>query len=229
MIVDCHLSCMLLLFVVGLPCAKCFPVDLAEEAEVEQDIADISRLAEHIESGEIVSRDRRGLPRMAKIMRATYNVSDLDVIYTEMRRQKIRFPIGDRVFSNSIITLALLKVYKKPPSARHWKRLVERHNIHHGRVSVHQVVSWKNNQAKIIDSRLVSVEETGWMTFHVTSAIKEWTSNPSINKGFELRTESIRPGEPAARIARQIRFIPQSKRDDKENRPILIICFKPKT
>jgi hypothetical protein len=71
---DSLLSWFLLFFVV-LPCAKCFPVDLVEEVDTEADIAEISRLAEHVESAEIILRDKRGVMRIAKILRAMYNTS----------------------------------------------------------------------------------------------------------------------------------------------------------
>ncbi|XP_074643000.1 bone morphogenetic protein 2-like [Tubulanus polymorphus] len=175
-----------------------------------------------------VRRAHQGMASVARVFRSDISEKE-KIVYTKLRKRKIDFPIGDRVFSLSKITGAVVEIYKRAPSNWNWKKIADTHKIHTARVSIHQVLDRKAGKTKLLDSRLVAVNETGWFSFHVTPAVRDWTRDTRTNKGLELRIESARPGKWAAKIAKLVRFVPQNKSSHSDNRPNLVIFFKPKS
>ena len=61
------------------------------------------------------------------------------------------------------------------------------------RVNVYQLISissTSNYKRKLLDSKLVTLEEIGWQSFEVASAIQDWIDSPESNLGIEIATES---------------------------------------
>ena len=75
--------------------------------------------------------------------------------------------------------------------------------------------------------RLVHVTEQGWVTFDVSSALRDWVTSRNYNRGVEVWVESLQLGKWAARVARRVRFVkPNSRRD--RHRPSLVVYFRHK-
>ena len=61
------------------------------------------------------------------------------------------------------------------------------------RVSVYQLISISsssNYRRKLLDSKLVTLEEISWQSFEVSSAVQDWIDSPESNLGLEIATES---------------------------------------
>lgn len=86
---------------------------------------------------------------------------------------------------------AELKMYKKNVRPNN---LLEKKNVNKEiRVDLFQIVKFKNNDEylrKLVDSRRVKLDSSGWETFDVTGAVKDWIEGSVTNYGFELSSES---------------------------------------
>ena len=72
---------------------------------------------------------------------------------------------------------------------------------------------------------MIEVNGSGWQTFDVTKAVKQWQKHPVkyMSITLELRIEGSRPGREAAEIARMVRFTGQQVSSRSPRRPELVI------
>ena len=89
------------------------------------------------------------------------------MLYTIRKSYKIHFSLG-QVFSKSLVTKAILKVYKKVPRGKHLAKIAAKHpntTITDARVSLLQIVNLKKElgSIKVLDSRYVSLDFSKWL------------------------------------------------------------------
>ena len=73
--------------------------------------------------------------------------------------------------------------------------------------------------------RMIMVNGSGWESFDVTKAVKQWQKHPVkfMSITLELRIEGSRPGRAAAEIARMVRFTGQRSSSRSPRRPELVV------
>ena len=72
---------------------------------------------------------------------------------------------------------------------------------------------------------MIMVNGSGWQSFDVTKAVKQWQKHPVkyMSITLELRIEGSRPGRTAAEIARMVRFTGQQASSKSPRRPELVV------
>ncbi|XP_043916191.1 left-right determination factor 2-like [Protopterus annectens] len=174
-------------------------------------------------------RKRRSLPSLAGILRGIPGNADIsgEVLYSDATRQKLVFDMEGRIPENSEVTMAELKLFKKPSlkpflaDRKHHQR-----PVNNARVSVYWVEILDNgsNRTSLIDSRLVPIQESGWRSFDVTQAVHYWLSNRKhASMHLEIWIEGERPGSYAAEMARTVSFTSQNPLDKALGKPELVL------
>jgi len=74
-------------------------------------------------------------------------------------------------------------------------------------------------------SRLIAVNGSGWHSFDITKAVKEWQLHPVrfMSISLELHVDSVQPGRAASAVARLVRFSGQSVPKSSPRRPELLV------
>uniref|UniRef100_A0A8D2LK47 TGF-beta family profile domain-containing protein n=1 Tax=Varanus komodoensis TaxID=61221 RepID=A0A8D2LK47_VARKO len=101
----------------------------------------------------------------------------LDLIaFSDTTRQNLIFDMEGRIPENSEVTMAELKLFKKPLERKHLPSRPSQRPVLNARVSVYLVQHQENgtNRTSLIDSRLVPIMESGWKNFDVTQAVHFW-------------------------------------------------------
>uniref|UniRef100_A0A674JED4 Left-right determination factor 2-like n=1 Tax=Terrapene triunguis TaxID=2587831 RepID=A0A674JED4_9SAUR len=112
---------------------------------------------------------RRALPSLADIAG--------EVLYSDTTRQNLVFDMEGRIPENSEVTMAELKLFKKPLNRTNMPTTKQSHRpVTNARVSVYwvQIQADGTNRTSLIDSRLVPIMESGWRNFDVTQAVHYW-------------------------------------------------------
>ncbi|ELU12930.1 hypothetical protein CAPTEDRAFT_198732 [Capitella teleta] len=135
-----------------------------------------------------------------------------DVLYTARKQSSIRFSLEhyDGMAASDIV-IAHLHLYQIQPKKpiRQKKRksdAPDESKEQQAKVSVHEITKKGKkltSVTRVLDSRIVSLYDSGWMSFDITVAVKAWLENPSANKGLEVWIESVAPGKFASRVARK--------------------------
>uniref|UniRef100_A0A8C5WWF8 TGF-beta family profile domain-containing protein n=1 Tax=Laticauda laticaudata TaxID=8630 RepID=A0A8C5WWF8_LATLA len=115
---------------------------------------------------------RRASPSLAGILRGVPgNAGKLDTT-----RQNLIFDMEGRIPENSEVTMAELKLFKKPLEKKHLPSRQAQRPVMNARVTVYWVQPQDNgtNRTSLIDSRLVPIMESGWRNFDVTQAVHFW-------------------------------------------------------
>uniref|UniRef100_A0A8C6V7J2 TGF-beta family profile domain-containing protein n=1 Tax=Naja naja TaxID=35670 RepID=A0A8C6V7J2_NAJNA len=86
------------------------------------------------------------------------------------------FDMEGRIPENSEVTMAELKLFKKPLEKKHLPTRQSQRPVMNARVTVYWVQPQDNgtNRTSLIDSRLVPIMESGWRNFDVTQAVHFW-------------------------------------------------------
>ncbi|KAG7271608.1 hypothetical protein CRUP_000108 [Coryphaenoides rupestris] len=178
-------------------------------------------------------RKRRSLPSLAGILRGIPGNADIsgEYMYSDTARQRVVFEMDARIPDNSEVTMAELRLYQTASSSHSADK--ERRKAHrpvnNARVSVYwvDVLPHGANRTSLIDSRLISIHETGWKSFDVTQAVHYWSKAPrqrrTATMHLEVWIEGERPGSHAAEMARSIRFTTQEQGDNTLGKPELIL------
>ncbi|NXA37813.1 LFTY2 factor, partial [Eudromia elegans] len=168
---------------------------------------------------------RRALPSLAGILRGIPGNAG-EVLYSDTTRQNLVFDMEGRIPRNSEVTMAELKLFKKPLDrsslpARHSHRPVS-----NARVSVYWVQRLLDgsNRTSLIDSRLVPIRESGWKNFDVTQAVHHWLRNKRREPMLlEVWIEGERVGSYASEMAKAVRFTSQDPTDKALGKPELVL------
>ncbi|XP_054146489.1 left-right determination factor 2-like [Melozone crissalis] len=172
---------------------------------------------------------RRALPSLAGILRATPGHTGMagEVLYTDTTtRQRLVFDMEGRIPKNNEVTMAELKLFKKPVDRAKLPARQSHRPVSNARVSVYCVQQQHDgtNSTSLIDSRLVPIRESGWKSFDVTQAVHYWLR--SKGRGpmlLEVRIEGERPGSHASEMARAVRFTSQHPGDRALGKPELVL------
>ncbi|XP_028809214.1 lefty1 [Denticeps clupeoides] len=172
-------------------------------------------------------RRRRSLPSLAGILRGIPGNADIsgEFVYSDATRQRMVFDMEARIPDNSEVTMAELKLYKKAPRRHAMAEKKNHRPVSNARVSVYWVDVLENgsNRTSIVDSRLIPIHETGWISFDVTQAVHYWAkTHQKTPMHLEVWIEGERPGSYAAEMAKSVHFATQ----DGENavgRPELVL------
>ncbi|NWU89410.1 LFTY2 factor, partial [Upupa epops] len=169
---------------------------------------------------------RRALPSLAGILRRIPgNAGDVPYSGTTTR-QNLIFDMEGRIPKNSEVTMAELKLFKKPLDRAHLPAKQSHRPINNARVSVYWVQQQHDgtNRTSLIDSRLVPIRESGWKNFDVTQAVHYWLRNKRREPMFlEVWIEGERVGSHAAEMARAVRFTSQDPKDKALGKPELVL------
>ncbi|XP_039573062.1 left-right determination factor 1 [Passer montanus] len=169
---------------------------------------------------------RRALPSLAGILRAIPGHTG-EVLYSDTAtRQKLMFDMEGRIPKNSEVTMAELKLFKKPLDRTNLPARQSHRPVSNARVSVYWVQQQHDgtNSTSLIDSRLVPIRESGWKSFDVTQAVHYWLRNKRREPMFlEVRIEGERLGSYASEMARAVRFTSQDPRDRAPGKPELVL------
>ncbi|XP_044147811.1 left-right determination factor 1 [Bufo gargarizans] len=182
----------------------------------------ISMLQKHKE------RTRRALPSLAGILRGIPGNADIsgDVLYADVNKQTLAFGMESRIPQNSEVTMAELKLFKLPPTAKGLPDRRIQRPVNNARVSVYYVEMMKDgsNKTSLVDSRLVPIVESGWRSFDVTHAVHYWMrSHGQSNMHLEIRVDGERHGNYAAEMAKQVQFTSQNPSDNAVGKPELVL------
>ncbi|XP_030050455.1 left-right determination factor 2 [Microcaecilia unicolor] len=173
-------------------------------------------------------RSRRAVPSLAGILRGIPGNADIsgEVLYSDSSRQKLYFDMEGRIPENSEVTMAELKLFKKPP---HRLNLPDRRHhrpVNNARVSIYwvEILGDGANKTSLIDSRLVAIMESGWKSFDVTQAVHSWLKNKRQSAlHLEVRIEGERHGSYASDMAKSVRFTSQDPSDKTLGKPELVL------
>ncbi|XP_067841286.1 left-right determination factor 2-like [Heptranchias perlo] len=172
-------------------------------------------------------RKRRALPSLAGILRGITGNADTtgEVLYSDPTRQRLVFDMKGLIPENSEVTMAELKLFKKGihkgdlPPRRHSRP------VNNARVSVYwvKVLADGSNRTSLIDSRLVSILDSGWKSLDVTQAVHYWMKNADMPMYLEIWIEAERVGSYAAELAKLVHFTTQSPADQVLGKPELVL------
>nr|XP_015803843.2 lefty1 [Nothobranchius furzeri] len=176
------------------------------------------------------ARRRRSAPSLAGILRGIPGNADIsgEYVYSDTTRQRMVFDMEARIPDNSEVTMAELKLYQR---ASHQKRYTAERKSHrpvtNARVSIYwvEMLPDGSNRTSLVDSRLISIHETGWKSFDVTQAVHYWskTQQSTPNMHLEVWIEGERPGSYAAEMAKSVRFTTQEQTVNTLGKPELIL------
>ncbi|XP_062407508.1 lefty1 [Sardina pilchardus] len=173
-------------------------------------------------------RRRRSLPSLAGILRGIPGNADIsgEFIYSDATRQRIVFDMDTRIPENSEVTMAELKLYKKAPRKHSMPEKKNHRPVNNARVTIYwvEVLGDGSNRTSVVDSRLIPIHETGWISFDVTQAVHYW-SKTQQNKPMHLEVwiEGERPGSYAAEMAKGVHFTTQDPGENAMGRPELVL------
>ncbi|NWW69893.1 LFTY2 factor, partial [Climacteris rufus] len=169
---------------------------------------------------------RRALPSLAGILRGIPGHTG-EVLYSgTATRQKLMFDMEGRIAKNSEVTMAELKLFKKPLDRAHLPAKQPHRPVSNARVSVYWVQRQHDgtNRTSLIDSRLVAIRESGWKNFDVTQAVHYWLRSQRREPLFlEVWIEGERAGSHASEMARAVRFASQDPKDKALGKPELVL------
>ncbi|KAM7062025.1 left-right determination factor 2-like [Acridotheres tristis] len=169
---------------------------------------------------------RRALPSLAGILRGIPGHTG-EVLYSDTTtRQKLMFDMEGRIPKNSEVTMAELKLFKKPLDRANLPAKQSHRPVSNARVSVYWVQQQHDgtNRTSLIDSRLVPIRESGWKSFDVTQAVHYWLRNKRREPMFlEVWIEGERLGSYASEMARAVHFTSQDPKDKALGKPELVL------
>ncbi|XP_050751023.1 left-right determination factor 1-like [Gymnogyps californianus] len=172
---------------------------------------------------------RRALPSLAGILRGIPGNAGMagEVLYSDTTtRQNLIFDMEGRIPKNSEVTMAELKLFKKPLDRANLPAKQSHRPVSNARVSVYWVQRQHDgtNRTSLIDSRLVPIRESGWKNFDVTQAVHYWLRNKRREPMFlEVWIEGERVGSRASEIAKAVRFTSQDPEDKALGKPELVL------
>ncbi|NXL91343.1 LFTY2 factor, partial [Alectura lathami] len=167
---------------------------------------------------------RRAAPSLASILRGIPGSAEAH--NSDPTRQILIFDMEGRIPKNSEVTMAELKLFKKPLDRAHLPARQPHRPVSNARVSVYWVQRQHDgtNRTSLIDSRLVPIRESGWKNFDVTQAVHYWLRNkrqePMV---LQVWIEGERVGSYASEVAKAVRFTSQDTRDRPVGRPELVL------
>ncbi|XP_030092234.2 left-right determination factor 2-like [Serinus canaria] len=169
---------------------------------------------------------RRALPSLAGILRGIPGHTG-EVLYSDTTtRQKLVFDMEGRIPKNSEVTMAELKLFKKPVDRAKLPARQSLRPVSNARVSVYWVQQQHDgtNSTSLIDSRLVPIRESGWKSFDVTQAVHYWLRGKGREPMFlEVWIEGERLGSYASEMAKAVRFTSQDPKDKALGKPELVL------
>ncbi|NXG63280.1 LFTY2 factor, partial [Hemiprocne comata] len=170
---------------------------------------------------------RRALPSLASILRGIPGNAAGGVLYSDTTmRQNLIFDMEGRIPKNSEVTMAELKLFKKPLDRANLPARHPHRPVSNARVSVYWVHRQQDgtNRTSLIDSRLVPIRESGWKNFDVTQAVHYWLRNRRQEPMFlEVWIEAERVGSHALEVAKAVRFTSQDPKDKALGKPELVL------
>ncbi|NXQ14272.1 LFTY1 factor, partial [Peucedramus taeniatus] len=199
----------------------------------ERDLVDLV-IPEHVKNKymSMLKRQRvkrRALPSLAGILRGIPGHTGMtgEVLYSDTTtRQKLMFDMEGRIPENSEVTMAELKLFKKPVDRANLPARQPHRPVSNARVSVYWVQQQHDgtNRTSLVDSRLVPVRESGWRSFDVTQAVHRWLRKEGREPMLlEVRVQGERPGSHAWEVAKAVRFTSQDHRDKALGKPELVL------
>ncbi|XP_010140370.1 PREDICTED: left-right determination factor 1-like [Buceros rhinoceros silvestris] len=167
---------------------------------------------------------RRALPSLAGILRGI--PGNAEALSGTTTRQNLIFDMEGRIPKNSEVTMAELKLFKKPLDRANLPAKQFHRPVSNARVSVYWVQRQHDgtNRTSLIDSRLVPIRESGWKNFDVTQAVHYWLRNKRQEPMFlEVWIEGERVGSHASEMAKAVRFTSQDPKDKALGKPELVL------
>ncbi|NP_001082043.1 left-right determination factor S homeolog precursor [Xenopus laevis] len=173
-------------------------------------------------------RKKRSLPSLAGILRGISGNADIsgEILYSDSSKQSLVFGMESRIPENSEVTMAELKLFKKPPKIMNVPERRFHRPVNNARVSVYYVEILKDgtNRTSLVDSRLVPIMESGWRSFDVTQAVHYWMrSGGQSSMHLEIHVDGERHGSHASEMAKMVRFTTQSPSDNSLGKPELVL------
>ncbi|XP_031452473.1 left-right determination factor 2-like [Phasianus colchicus] len=167
---------------------------------------------------------RRAAPSLASILQGI--PGNAEVFYSDPMRQNFIFDMEGRIPKNSEVTMAELKLFKKPLDRVNLPARQPHRPVSNARVSIYWVQRQHDgtNRTSLIDSRLVPIKESGWKNFDVTQAVHYWLRNkrqePMV---LQVWIEGEMVGSYAAEVAKAVSFTSQDAGDRAVGRPELVL------
>ncbi|KFO82653.1 Left-right determination factor 2, partial [Cuculus canorus] len=169
---------------------------------------------------------RRALPSLAGILRGIPGNTG-EMLYSDTAtRQNLVFDMEGRIPKNSEVTMAELKLFKKPLDRAILPAKQSHRSVSNARVSVYWVQQQHDgtNRTSLIDSRLVPLRDSGWKNFDVTQAVHYWLQNNKQEPMFlEVWIEGERVGSHASEMAKAVHFTSQDPKDKALSKPELVL------
>ncbi|XP_030917814.1 left-right determination factor 2 [Geospiza fortis] len=191
-----------------------------------RDLVDVV-IPEHVKSKYMSMLKRQRVKRRAlpSILRGIPGSGE--VLYSDTTtRQKLVFDMEGRIPKNSEVTMAELKLFKKPVDRANLPARQSHRPVSNARVSVYWVQQQHDgtNSTSLVDSRLVPIRESGWKSFDVTQAVHYWLRSKGREPMLlEVRIEGERLGSHASEMAKAVRFTSQEPRDKALGKPELVL------
>ncbi|XP_065691923.1 left-right determination factor 2-like [Patagioenas fasciata] len=168
---------------------------------------------------------RRALPSLAGILRGIPGNAEF-LRSDTTTRQNLIFDMEGRIPKNSEVTMAELKLFKKPLDRANLPAKHPHRPVSNARVSVYWVQRQHDgtNRTSLVDSRLVPIRESGWKNFDVTQAVHYWLRNKRHEPMFlEVWIEGEQVGSHASEMAKAVRFTSQDPKDKALGKPELVL------
>ncbi|KFQ36206.1 Left-right determination factor 2, partial [Mesitornis unicolor] len=164
---------------------------------------------------------RRALPSLASILRGIPGNTG-EVLYSDTTmRQNLVFDMEGRIPKNSEVTMAELKLFKKPLDRANLPARQSHRPVSNARGSQQHDGT---NRTSLVDSRLVPIREWGWKHFDVTQAVHYWLRNKRREPMFlEVWIEGERVGSYASEMAKAVCFTSQDPKDKALGKPELVL------
>ncbi|NWZ97906.1 LFTY2 factor, partial [Nesospiza acunhae] len=169
---------------------------------------------------------RRALPSLAGILRGIPGHAGEALYSDTTASHKLVFDMEGRIPKNSEVTMAELKLFKKPVDRANLPARQSHRPVSNARVSVYWVQQQHDgtNSTSLVDSRLVPIRESGWKSFDVTQAVHYWLRSKGREPMLlEVRIQGERLGSHASEMAKAVRFTSQDPRDKALGKPELVL------
>ncbi|XP_074076535.1 left-right determination factor 1-like [Macrotis lagotis] len=143
--------------------------------------------------------------------------------FSDASNQLLVFSMKERLLPSRELIQAILRLFQMPSP----KGMIRRQNTFnsHASVTVYWVQNREDgtNQTYIIDSRRVSIHETGWITFDVTQAVNYWQQQGKVDQPLVLEVSIHREhiGPMSSNVHKFIHFYSQNPDDGELHAPQL--------
>ncbi|CAD5123285.1 DgyrCDS11644 [Dimorphilus gyrociliatus] len=151
-----------------------------------------------------------------------------DYFLTARRLCKMTFNVSPMQFLRRPVQRAEIRVYKNVPRFKFFKNRRRRKRYWTAKLTMHESSAYTHilKSSSILDSKLVSINAVGWISFDITRALKKWIRKPSSNLGLELWVEGTTVDKKSEKTVRKTNVVCQNLENPTRRDPVLFVYHK---